>query len=106
MLAYVTRWFSLWASLPVALAFLKDSSVPVSNSRSAWFGVAASGIVVLSPCLLVVESLPLPRGAFRCVARHAVRFAADRLRIAKPQIAGSVAHRAALRGNVVKRFPG
>ena len=55
MLAYVTRWFSLWASLPVALAFLKDSSVPVSNSRSPWFGVATSGIVVLSPCWLWVE---------------------------------------------------
>ena len=35
---------------PVALTFLNDSSVPVSNSRSAWFGVATSGIVVLAPC--------------------------------------------------------
>ena len=83
MLAYVTRWFSLWASPPVALAFLKDSSVPVSNSRSAWFGVATSGILVFS--LLVWVELRL-RLAFGSVARHAVGFAANGLRVALAQI--------------------
>ena len=83
MLAYVTRWFSLWASPPVALAFLKDSSVPVSNSRSAWLGVATSGMLVFS--LLVWVELRL-RLTFGSVARHAVGFAANGLRIAVAQI--------------------
>src|SRR5664279_5535405 len=83
MLAYVTRWFSLSASLPVALAFLKDSSVPVSNSRSAWFGVATSGILVFS--LLVWVELRL-RLTFGSVARHAVWFAANGFRVALAQV--------------------
>src|SRR6266545_7205176 len=83
MLAYVTRWFSLWASLPVALAFLKDSSVPVSNSRSAWLGVATSGILHFS--LLVWVELRL-RLTFGSVARHAVGFAANGFRVALAQI--------------------
>jgi hypothetical protein len=43
-----SRWFSLCAAPAVALVFLNDSSVPVSNSRSAWFGVATSGMMIHS----------------------------------------------------------
>lgn len=41
-------------ALPVELAFLKASSVPVSNSRSAWFGVATSGMLVFISLLVWV----------------------------------------------------
>src|SRR5579885_208678 len=106
MLANVTRWFSLCAAPAAALVFLNDSSVPVSNSRSAWFGVATSGIKLFSFRKVSNGLNHIAGGPARRVARHAVRFSPDGLPVAPAQIRGGVQIDIPLRRHLLERPAG